>query len=441
MAEKKESLHLVGLKVRNFLKIENFDYTFDGNSVKLVGANAAGKTSLFQAIWSACQGKSAIPPDSIHDDATKGEISMDIGPYVIRRTITKNNAYLDVTMKDNGAELKNPQKVLDGLIGEIALDPGAFLDMDPAKQALSAATIFGLRDSLAKADDAIKVAFDDRAYANRKVKEIDAKLKSIVVPENLPEEKVEVELIIEQMTVVDDARRRLSEVEQEGLGAKSRNEFLDENIDELKKRLLAFEEDKKANDVLLEEARKNFTAATEKVKALPTRETLQEELAAAQDVNAQLYAGERFREVEKEAQTANTEAEKLDKKVSDLRDEKASVIKGAKVTVPGLEFGDGILMLNGHPFETASYAERLRTSIAILMAQDPKLKLLTIQDASLMDKSSWKVVEDFAKKNDFQVLYEVVGERDEKGDAPSSGLFIEDGSLAAVDGKKVKADS
>lgn len=446
MAEKKENLHLVGLKVKNFLKIENFDYTFDGNSVKLVGANAAGKTSLFQAIWSACKGKNAIPPDSIHNDATKGEISLDIGPYIIRRTITENNAYLDITTKD-GAKLMNPQSVLEGLIGEIALDPHAFMDMDPAKQALSAATIFGLRDSLAKADESIKTAFDDRAYANRKVKEIDAKLKSIVVPENLPAERVDLELITEQISVVDEAIRQVSEVEVAGLGVKNRNTLIDDNIsdlqtqiDEFQKRLLAAKEDKKANDVLLEDARKNFIAANDKVKALPTRETLQGELAAAQETNTQFDASERFREVEKEAKTANTEAEKLDKKVTDLRDEKSKVIKGAKVTVPGLEFGDGILMLNGHPFETASYAERLRTSIAILMAQDPKLKLLTIQDASLMDKASWKVVEDFAKKNDFQVLYEVVGERDEKGDAPSSGLFIEDGSLAAIDGKKVEPE-
>jgi len=93
--------------------------------------------------------------------------------------------------------------------------------------------------------------------------------------------------------------------------------------------------------------------------------------------------------------------------------------------VDGLGFGDGIVTLNDLPFEQASDAERLRVSIAIAMATNPKLRVIRIRDGSLLDEDSMKMIAEMAKDGDFQYWIERV---DSTG---TVGIVLEDGEVKA----------
>ena len=103
--------------------------------------------------------------------------------------------------------------------------------------------------------------------------------------------------------------------------------------------------------------------------------------------------------------------------------EKRAAVAAAKFPVEGLGFGDGIVMLNGVPFDQASAAETLKVSVAIGMAANPKLRVILIRDGSLLDEDSRAQISAMAKESDYQLWIEVAG----RGEA--TGFVIEDGQV------------
>jgi hypothetical protein len=81
------------------------------------------------------------------------------------------------------------------------------------------------------------------------------------------------------------------------------------------------------------------------------------------------------------------------------------------------------VLLNGVPFEQASDAERLRASIAIAAAMNPKLRVIRVRDGSLLDDEAMALLSGFASENDFQIWIERV---DSSGRV---GFVMEDGHL------------
>lgn len=431
----KKPLYLIGMKVTNFLKVENFDYQFDGKSVKLAGPNASGKTSLLRAIWAACLGKAQIPVDTINDGKDKAEIEINLGEYIVKRTITKKDAYLTITNAE-GFRAGNPQTILDGLVGQIALDPHAFMETEAKKQAEQAGIIFGVSQDLDKIDAAIKQVFDDRTYVNRKCKELQAKLTG-TKPEIEDLQPVDIEALQEaskSYAALDDryrdARREFDLATRDIEDGKQQIGELEEKLSNLRAKVAGWEKQK-------DEAETAMAGITDEAKNLPARDSLSKQidegLAVNLKIERQALALQTWDEQAKELDEVDEKSTELSAAIDKLREQRDQVIAGAKIAVAGLGFEDGVLTYNDHPLSNASHAEQLRVATAILMAQDPSLKLLTIKDASLMDKASWTVVEELAKEHQFQVLYEIVSD-----DASQAGIFIEDGVVTHVDGKKVE---
>jgi hypothetical protein len=111
--------------------------------------------------------------------------------------------------------------------------------------------------------------------------------------------------------------------------------------------------------------------------------------------------------------------------------ERAAVIAAADMPVPGIGLTEDGVTLNGVPLDQASTAEQLRLSAAIGMALNPKLRVMVIRDGSLLDEDSLQLLTEAAAAEDFVILCEVV---DTSGEI---GIYIEDGSVKAVNGQAV----
>ncbi len=118
--------------------------------------------------------------------------------------------------------------------------------------------------------------------------------------------------------------------------------------------------------------------------------------------------------VDSKALTSNIES-------CDAKREK--MIAESALPVTGLSFGDNVVLFNEIPVKQASSAEQLEVSIAVAMSMNPKLKVIRVQDGSLLDSDSMKVLEQMAADKDFQFWVEKV---DESG---SVGVVIEDGQV------------
>ncbi len=109
---------------------------------------------------------------------------------------------------------------------------------------------------------------------------------------------------------------------------------------------------------------------------------------------------------------------------------KAAAIAGAEMPVPGLSFGDGEVLFDGLPLDQASQAEKIRISVAIAMAANPKLRVLCIRDGSLLDRESLRLLSELIESQDYQCWLEVT---DDEG---KTGVVIEDGAIRPLDGAR-----
>lgn len=116
----------------------------------------------------------------------------------------------------------------------------------------------------------------------------------------------------------------------------------------------------------------------------------------------------------------------LTKAIDDREAAKQKAIAEAKLPIEGMTFGDGQIMLDGSPFDQASDAQKLRASVAIGMANNPRLHVMRVRDGSLLDEDALKILGEMAEANDFQVWLEAV---DSTGKV---GIVIEDGAVKST---------
>jgi len=119
------------------------------------------------------------------------------------------------------------------------------------------------------------------------------------------------------------------------------------------------------------------------------------------------------------------ESKAITARIAKREQDRDAAIAAAQMPVAGLGFGAGIVLLNGLPFDQASDAERLRTSVAIAVASQPKLRVIRIRDGSLLDEDGMTLLSEIADQNDMQIWIERV---DSSGKV---GFVLEDGHLKA----------
>ncbi|MFC6790625.1 hypothetical protein ACFQE0_14010 [Methylobacterium komagatae] len=150
---------------------------------------------------------------------------------------------------------------------------------------------------------------------------------------------------------------------------------------------------------------------------------LRERIAEASRLNAAFDARDRRESIEREATDAEAKSAALTDAIAKRKDEMQAAVAKAEMPVPGLTFGADEILLGGVPFEQASSAEQLRTSVAIAMAANPKLRVIRVQDGSLLDEEAMRILAEMAAEADYQVWIERVGV------SGTVGIVIEDGAI------------
>lgn len=153
--------------------------------------------------------------------------------------------------------------------------------------------------------------------------------------------------------------------------------------------------------------------------------------AAVADIdqtNAKVRDNQRRMEAETATEAIERVSADLTAAIEAVDQQKAEAIAAARMPVPGLGFdASGGVTLNGMPLEQASAAERLRVSVAIGLAMNPRLRVLLVRDASLLDRASMRLVATMAQEAGAQLWVERVEVDD------STTVLIEDGQVVVAD--------
>ena len=112
----------------------------------------------------------------------------------------------------------------------------------------------------------------------------------------------------------------------------------------------------------------------------------------------------------------------LTKRLENIDKEKKKLLDSAIMPIDGLKIDEDGVIYNKVPLSQVSMSEKIKVGVAISMAMNPELKVIRIDDGSLLDSDNLKAIQDMVKEQDYQIWIESV-------DNKEMGFYIEDGEL------------
>lgn len=429
-------MKIIELYAENIKRLSAVEIAPNGALVQITGKNGNGKTSVLDAIWWALSSAKHIQSVPIRKGQNSALIRLDLGELKVTRTFRKAKGDADavttslVVENADGARFPSPQRVIDDLVGALSMDPLEFMRADPREQ-LKTLRAFVPDVDFAALEKANADDFAKRTELNRNAKALRAQAAGIAVPAGTPSERVDETALVEEL---EKAGEHNADIERR----KANRDRAAESIRALEVKrddLIARADDlRRQADALTAQAGEADDEATALRKKLADADPLPEpidtadvrrRIAEARDANAAVAKREARADVEKRAAAIEAQSEELTAAMDARKVKAADAVAKASFPVEGLSIGDDGVMLNGLPLDQASDAEQLRTSIAIAMAMNPKLRVLRVRDGSLLDDDAIKLLAGMAEDRDFQVWLEKV---DSSGKV---GFVIEDGSVVA----------
>lgn len=422
-------MKIVKLVAENFKRLRAVEITPTGELVLVTGKNDQGKSSVLDGIWAALKMSEHAIEKPVREGEEKARIRLEMGEITVERRFTAAGGTSLMVINADGAVYQAPQKVLDGLMSHLSFDPLKFSRMKPKEASDELRRVANVAYDFDAAKVADKTDYDKRTEVNRQEKLKRAQADGM--PQNLPP-KVDVSALsaeIEKATThnADIERRKANRERAQQDIANYRVLATKATAEAERLRTMAATFDVEASGhtrsaAELDAQLKSAGPLPEPIDATPVRA----QLAAADGINQAHTELATKQTALKEADELKAQADVLTAAMGSRAMAREKAVKEAKMPVEGLGLGDEIVTYNGVPLAQVGKGERLRISCAIVMAGNPKIKVIRIEEGSDLDSDHLRMIAEMAKEKDYQVWIERV---DETGKV---GVVIEDGNVKAV---------
>lgn len=424
---KPNSLHVLGLYAENVkrIKVVNIQPPATG-LVKIAGANGQGKSSTLDAILFALGGKEVQPDVPIRTGTRHAKVILDLGELRVTRTWTDNDTtYLKVDRRGAKETLRKPHDFLEALIGAgLGLDPFDFVDgLTPAEQVSRLLELLQLPEDPRALDVQRKRLYDERTIVNRDVKTLEAKLAGMPEPaEDVPDEEVSVAgLATEHARLV-----RIHHANDEKRTARNRCAA---DVKTHRAKIADLEEQLRTARGWLQQAEHHLAEAEAALEGVvdPDLTAITARMQSAEALNAKVRDKKARADVAVQFRDKQKEAVDLTDAMEVLEAKKLALLAGATFPVPGLGFGEVQgeyrVTFHGMPLEQCADSEKWNVGLGIAMALNPRVRVVLIRRASLLDEATLCRIGERAADAGYQVWAELVG----PGDAAS--FVLEDGGV------------
>jgi DNA repair exonuclease SbcCD ATPase subunit len=431
-------LKIVKLESENFKRLRAVSITPSGNMITISGRNEQGKSSVLDSIWAALAGAEAMKdtPQPIRKGEKAARVRVDLGDIVVNRAWTDKGTYLKVENSE-GMEYKSPQALLDRFIGKLSFDPLAFSNMKPREQRETLLGLVKIDLDLDEWATAREQTYDTRTLANRRAKEVQAQIAGLPdMPPGTPAEEMSTADVLKEQAAAqavkahNDEKRRESEAltkeadRIKGIVIEKANyiESLETQLREAKARLADY--NKKQQQAV--------TAAVAFKKGVaklvdPDLSIYADKIAQVEATNRMVRVHKQRQELQKSLRIHQGVIETTNERLESLDAKKTAALAAAAFPIDGLAFDDEGVTYRGIPFSQCSAAERLRVSLAMAMALNPKIRVLRITDGSLLDHNNLQVIREMVEAQDYQLWIERVT------DNGAVGVVIEDGMVRGAE--------
>lgn len=412
------TMKIIQLIAENVKGLKAVNITPDEHFQQISGKNGQGKTSVLDSIWLALAGKDASKGMNkpIREGQESAFATVDLGDVKVTRKWKGDKTTLEVLSKE-GAKFNSPQGMLDEMIGKLSFDPLAFANLDDKKQRETLQSLVGI--DFTALDHQRKILYDDRTETNRDKDKYKSLLDKLPYPkDNLPNEELKAGDVIAQITAAQTQVQENENKRRDLDKLRVKSQDLSNEIKQLESLLL---EKKEEHNRIVEQG-KALKAEVEKLVD-PDISELQNQLERIEETNRHVREAAEYKKALKDYELCVEESEELTAKIKEIDRIKEDTLQSAQFPIEGLSFDEVGVTYKGIPFKQCSAAERLKVSMAMAMALNPKLRVIRILDGSLLDSENIALIREMAKEKDYQVWVEVV---DESG---NMGIVIEDGQV------------
>lgn len=418
-------MKLIQLKASNFKKLTAIEIQL-GDETIVAGNNGSGKSSTLDAIKVLLGGAKLADDKPVKNGAEEavlmGKVQGEDGTvYLVHRSLkAAGGTSIKITGED-GREFKSPQALLDGMLGAAGaagIDPIMFATVKPEKR-------MEMMRELVKLDfsdlNARKKATEElRRDVTRDKEAIQAKWRDRPPHTDVPEKEIDLSELAAELQAANEHNAKIVNLggtvdllTHDVARDQAEVKRLEEELALVKDRLTKKQE-------ALAAARQDLNGAKPiQTDAITARMNgVQETNAKVRENLERLADRDRFKEME--AQRVACEAE-----LDAVKAEREKRLAEAPFPIPGLSFGEGDIEYNGVPFDQCSDGERIRVSTATMLAMAGQVRVITIHNASLLDKANLAIVRELAKEHGAQLVLELV-----ESDDPMA-IVIEDGQVKA----------
>lgn len=412
------------IEVKNFKAISEEKINFDGCSTIVTAGNNKGKTSLLRGLIDRFRSEKA--DIIVKEGEKKGYQIMELtdGSRFEWNFTKKTESFAFITkegIKQTTGLLKSLGKKYFG----IQFDIDKFLNSSPRKQSEELQKIIGL--NLSEIDKRYSEAYDDRTEKNRELKRLRSytidKPVEVVKP-NIDDIKSKISQVKEKNKIMMSEWELENKKHQEDIhnfNSKQRNIADNYNLrkkqaNDLKEYSKGFYAD--AVDVAMIDKLLNELDKPEQEKEIsylrkPKLLDLTELEKQLENANNQLREYDKYviglksyNEWVESGKKAKKEADNADTSLKAILEEKEQIIRNAKIP-DGFEFSEDGLIYNGFPLNSNQISSSQKYIAGLILGSLGLGEIKTLHfDASFLDKNSLQEVQDWANKNDYQLLIE-----------------------------------
>lgn len=469
-------MYIKQIELQNFQTIKEFSGNFDGNIYLVTGENELGKSTLLKAIVALLTGNR---DEVLRNGEEKGFAKMIVGDdgneYEVKLSMTKNNPRGTITITSKATGLRSDRiTALQEIFGYQDFDANEFVSWsetaegrrkqvqvvrsllpEQAQREIDSLDADVLRTKEERKDDNAQVKTYS-AILSKAEKELNpGDLETYSAPidmQDLLEHQREAAALVEKAKSVKeklqmrenviagiDARKQEADarlkdhIESDKLSREQAKIKMEREIAEIKEKYAA----------LIEGLDRSLTAAKEQhdkeisaieydlQDAITRKENCQKWLSdyeknKPEDISKQIADvqahNDKYRKV-RDYMDAKQNLDDAEKKVADheeklreLADKREAIINAAKLPIPGLNFTEDGLELDGIPFVAGKVSDSQIMEVAakLIIAKNPTVKVFRIARGESLGKKKLEALVKFAKEQGYQGFIEqVVREQNE----------------------------
>lgn len=464
------NLKILEAEITNFKNLTKKQIEINGQSLIIVGANDASKSSVIQALFAPFL-DTYKPIEPIKKGEDNGSIKVKIGGHLEGEEVeyTANLFFSRETQKGRltllnkeGENIKSPKSALESIIGDISFNIDRFIQLsktptgkhssEGAKSQVEMLKSFMPRkaqEELVQCDiDRLEV-FNQRKEINAEIKLLEAGVVHDYSDEDLEKysaHKSEEELnkkiiyiggaIEDWQHVVKGVIEAKEELDKANLSASTNDHYRhqisvvtncidslqtpnDQQVSTFLVRCHEFKKEQINYFNKSNESKKSIPKLEEKIKKgdqwlksnpKPTTESLLKEQKHIQEHNSHCDKILGIKKAYENIRKKKDESTKLTEQIDGFINRKKRIFSEHPLPVEGLTFDEDQVYYRELPFneETHPSSTIIGVGLLIAMALKPNLRTLVIKDGSLLDKGLFNKILGMCEEKGFQLIIEMV---------------------------------